>query len=116
MAATYSYQTGDGVTNDYLLLNINMPDANGGNVTINGQIQAVGGSPVAVSQVVALPAAPGAGSIYWIIECNHTTGACTLLQSTSGWPTVDPNNDAIFQDVLTPTTTDPALNPTNQAM
>lgn len=116
MAATYSYITGDGVNADYLALNVAMPDANGGTVNINGQINAVGVGPVAVSSSVVLPAAPASGSIFFIIECNRTTGACALLQSTSAFPSPDAGNDVIFQDILTPTTTDPALDPNNTVL
>jgi hypothetical protein len=116
MAATYSYVTGDGVTGDYLALNCYLPDNNGGNLIVNGSVKAMGNSTVPVSASLALPLAPASGSIFFIIECNRTTGVCALLQSTSAFPAADPNNDIIFQDVLTPTTTDPAIDPNNQVL
>lgn len=114
MAAAYSYITGDGIVADYLQISLQLPDANGGNAMCVGTVTPVGGSAVAVNQSITLPAAPGSGQIWWAIECNHTTGVCSLLQNTSGVNTPDPNNDIIFQDILTTTTTDPSLDPNNQ--
>lgn len=111
MAGTLSNFTGDGVNNPLIQLNIALPDTNGGTITVVGVVQATGGSKVNVNGTVTAPAAPGSGSIYFLVEANTTTGALTLLQSTSSMPAVDPGNVLVFSDILTTATTDLAQDP-----
>lgn len=60
---------------------------------------------------VTIPSPPGSGLIYYIIEANITTGALQVKQSTSAFPTVDAGNLLIYQDIVAPSNTDPALDP-----
>lgn len=95
---------------------IELPDS-GTAITVTGAINPSGidgltdtamtGSPLTA------PSPPGSGSIYWLIEVNTSTGALDILQSTSAFPSNSAGCVTIFQQTLTSSTTDPALNPTD---
>lgn len=107
---TVSNATGDGINDVRIVASIELPDS-GTSVTVGGTVldpavgtvQAITGSPVTI------PAAPGSGSIYYVIQVATATGAATVKQSTTAMPTSDAGNVVIFQQTLGTTNTDPAL-------
>lgn len=109
---TVSNATGDGVNSVKIVASVELPDS-GTSVTVGGTVldpavgtvQAITGSPVTI------PAAPGSGSVYYVIQVVTSTGAATVKQSTSAMPAPDPGNVVIFQQTLATTSTDPALTP-----
>ena len=111
MASTISDVSGDGVLTNLIQLNISLPDTNGGNIVVAGQVKAVAGLLQAVAGAVAFPVAPASGSIYFIVEVNLVNGVVALLQSTVSTPVPDANNIMVLSDILTATTTDLAQNP-----
>ncbi len=99
-----------GVTADWWDFDILVPDANAGNLTIAGQIQAAAGTAQAVSATLALPAAPSSGTIYVNVQVDVTAGTVTLQQSTSADPApINTNNVVVYRTQLTSATTDPML-------
>lgn len=110
MPLTISNSTGDGVNDILIRASVEFPDS-GTTVNVDGQVQPIGGSLVTITGNVTIPAAPISGSIFYIIEANLTTGALTVVQNVSGVPSADPNNVTLTTQTLTPTTTDPALDP-----
>jgi hypothetical protein len=111
MSKTISVTSGDGVTSTLIQLSIQLPDA-GTSVVLGGIIFAPGAGPAVTinGSPLTIPATPAAGSIYYIIQVNLTTGTATVKQSTSVVPTADANNQTIFTDSITTTDVDPALN------
>lgn len=110
MPLTISYLEGNGQADDRLAIQVQLPDGNGGNANVGGAVQAVGQSVQTVSATLALPAAPGSGSIFFNIQVDVTSGAATLQQSTSAPPAaINGNNRIVYSQTLTPATTDPAL-------
>ncbi len=100
--------TGSPATDD-IATYVTLPDTNGGTVHVEGRVQHKGLPAVTVNADVTAPAAPGSGSIYWIIEVDYTTGTPQVMQSTVAMPTSDPNNIVIFQQTLAASATDTAL-------
>jgi len=111
MPITTSSTTGDGVLSDYLDYDIEIPDS-GTSVSVSGTVQPAGGvaAPMTGSPVT-IPAAPGSGSLYYIVQVNKLTGALSVKQSASLVPAADAGNEAIFTQTLLPSSTDPALTP-----
>ncbi len=111
MGATFSNQTGDGLTSVLITTNISLPDA-GSSVGIAGTVSTPGNAPVTITgSPVTVPSPPGSGSIYFIIQINTSTGAATVKQSTSATPAPDAGNTTVFADILLPSNTDLALDP-----
>lgn len=98
---------------------IQLPDTNGGNVIVTGTLNPYGsfsGYPQAVAftgSPVTAPTAPGSGSTCWLIEVNTTTGAVDVLSQASTFPANSAGCTTIFQQTLSSTTTDDALNSTD---
>lgn len=109
---TVSNSTGDGVTSVKIVTAVELPDS-GSSVLASGTIldPAVGTAQTITGSPVAIPAAPGSGSIFYVIQASTTTGAATVKQSTSAVPVADAGNVVIFQQTLVPTSTSPALAP-----
>jgi hypothetical protein len=115
MPLTVSYSEGNAATDNQLALSILLPDANGGNASVAGNVQAasVSGTPSPAFSVgpttIALPAAPGSGSLFFNIQIDLTSGVATLQQSTSAPPSpINANNVIVYSQTLTAATTDPA--------
>lgn len=109
MPITISNYTGDAVLTNQVATSIELPDS-GTSVTITGTVTSAGGSQVSVTgSPLTAPAAPGSGSIYWVIQVNLSTGAATIKQSTSSMPTADAGNIVVFQQTLVSGNTDSAL-------
>ena len=111
MSMTISSTSGvSGVTTDWWDFDILIPDANGGNLMIVGQILASGGTVQNVTNTLAMPTAPGSGTIWVSVQVDVTTGAATLQQSTVSDPVpINGNNVVVYRTQLTVTTTDPML-------
>lgn len=109
MPLTIGTATGDGVTRDLINVYVMLPDTNGGTVHVEGRVQRAGLASVQVLGDVTAPAAPGSGSIFWIIEADQGTGALTVLQSTVAMPAPDPTALLLFQQTLAAGATDSAL-------
>lgn len=109
---TISNSTGDGVTSVKLSTAIALPDS-GTSVAVAGTVldPAVGTQQTITGSPVTIPAAPGSGNIYYVIQVATATGAATVKQSTSAIPVADAGNAMVFQQTLVPTSTDPALTP-----
>ena len=110
MPLTISSAAGDNTW----LASIGLPDS-GTAVTLAGSCNPSGldgSTDVAMSPTsLTAPTPPGSGSIYWIIEANLTTGAVDIQQSTVSMPTGSgAGYQTIFQQTLTPATTDPSEN------
>jgi hypothetical protein len=113
MPLTVSNFTGDGVGSPIISTYVELPDS-GTTIQVGGSVTPIGGSPITVTgSPLTAPTPPVSGSVYWAIEVNSTTGAATVIQSTSSMPTVDPGNLIVFSQTLTPTSTNPAAVPTN---
>lgn len=115
MSVSYSGTTG-GASSDgtklYALQQVSfqLPDSFPGNILLEGVIQplstdgiAGGGSPVIFGTAVqlatnsiALPAVPGSGTTYYILQANTTTGVVTLKSSSVAAPAADAGNVVIF--------------------
>lgn len=109
MAMTITNATGDGISVPLVAVSVALPDS-GTSVPIVGRVQPAAGTAVTVTgSPVTIPAAPGSGSIYYVIQINTTTGAATMKQSTSAMPTADAGNIVVFQQTLGTTSSDPAL-------
>jgi len=97
--------SGDGVAAPMVQVSVALPDT-GSSISIDGQVTAVGGTPVAITgSPLTSPTPPGSGNIYWMIQVNSATGAATIKQSTSAMPTADAGNIQVFSDTMTPTDT-----------
>ena len=109
---TVSNATGDGVTSTRITAAVELPDS-GTSVLVSGTIldPAVGATVAIAGSPVTIPAAPGSGSIFYVIQVATATGAATVKQSTSAMPAADAGNVVIFQQTLGTTSTDPALTP-----
>ena len=112
MSLTASNQSGDGVTADFFDTYVQLPDS-GTVVLIIGRVQVVGGPSVNVTgSPLAMPAAPAAGSTFWNIQVDSTSGAATVQQSVSADPApINANNRVVFRQTLSPTSTDAATTP-----
>lgn len=103
MPVTIQNYTGDGVHDTLIRVSIERPDTAGGALTIGGQIQVPGVTPnsssVNVTGSLTAPA-PGAETIFWIIQADALTGAMTVKQSTVAIPAVDLSSDALTPQVL----------------
>lgn len=110
MPLTISNFTGDGTTAARIDCYLQLPDS-GTTVTIAGSVQAVGQSQAAITgSPLAMPTAPATGQTFWNVQVDTGTGAATVQQS----PTSDPalisgTSVEVFQQILSPTSTDPAL-------
>ena len=113
MSLNIQYLEGDGVNDDKYQLLIAIPDTNGGNLTVDGTIQLVGQSAMTIPQSsLAMPAAPGSGSIYWNIQVDGNSGIANIQQSTIGFPApLTPTCRVVFNQQLTSANTDPAIDP-----
>ena len=82
MPATVTTQSigGNGVTGNSYTLQIGQPDA-GTTVAVNGVYQQAGNASVNVAGTVTSPGVPGAGSNFWIIVVDYTSGALTAYTS-----------------------------------
>lgn len=111
MPLTINYIEGDGVTDDSLNIGVQLPDTNGGNLTVLGRVAATGQAAMNVpTTTLAAPAAPASGSLYFNVQVDVTTGVATMQQSTSAPPpAISANNRIVYSQVLTATTLDPAL-------
>jgi hypothetical protein len=113
MPLTISNWTGDGVKDPIIATSIQLPDS-GTSVIIDGAVTPTGGPAVTVTgSPLTAPAAPGSGSVYWIIQVNTSTGAATVKQSTVAMPAADSGNQIVFAQTLIPATTDEAANATD---
>lgn len=111
MPITISNYTGDGSGTTKLDCDIQLPDS-GTAVLVGGSVDPSGaGNPVAITgSPLAMPAAPGSGSIFWNIQVDVTTGAATVQQSTSVDPAaINGNNVVVFRQTLVPGNSNPAL-------
>jgi hypothetical protein len=90
---------------------IALPDS-GTSVAVAGAINpSTPGEVDFTGSPVTIPSPPGSGLIYYIIEASTTTGALQVKQSTSAFPTADAGNIIIYEDIVAPSNTDPALDP-----
>lgn len=119
---TVSYVEGDGVVDDRLMIGVQLPDTNGGNLLVNGMIQVVGApADYLTGATLATPSAPATGVIYWNVQVDPYTpgGTPSIQQSISAPPSALASADGnpahvqriVYSMMLTPTTTDPALDP-----
>lgn len=101
MARTIAFTTGDGITTPFITGAATLPDS-GQVVNIEGSVIPLGGGEVAlIGTSVTVPAPPGSGFIYWIIQ-SDASGNMTIKQSTTGFPAPDAGNVVIFQDQMGP--------------
>lgn len=80
----------------YVSCAIQLPDALGGNLAIQGVVQGVTAAGQAMPAqnltlaAPAQPAVPGAGAVYWNLQADPFTGACTIYTSTAADPAPQP--------------------------
>ncbi len=111
MSMTVSNATGDGIVETRIACSIELPDS-GTSVLVDGTVCPAGGAQVTLTgSPVTIPVAPGAGSVFYLIEANLLTGGLAVVQSTVSMPSADAGSVAIFQQTLTPASTDPGLDP-----
>ena len=116
MPKTIQDTTGDGITVPFVNFALTLPDA-GGSITLEGQVSPAEMPAIAITgSPLTGPAVPGAGSTWWIIQVNYTTGAATIKTSASATPTADANNVAIFSDVVASTDATIAVNSGDQSV
>lgn len=114
MSLNIQYVEGNGISDDRLQLIISLPDANAGTAMIVGSVQPAQGGSVLVNASIVLPAAPGAGSIFYNLQVDSVSGQATLQQSTVAQPpAISATSRIVFNQVMTATTLDPAYNPTS---
>jgi hypothetical protein len=99
---------GDGVLTPYIACNVQLPDT-ATTIPVGGSYQAprIGASTPGVQPYVPFtgspitpPSVPGSGSIYWNCVLNTSTGALTVTQSTSAYPTPAAGTIILFQQTL----------------
>jgi len=99
MPVSYNIVTGgnvvSGVQQPLLNFTLTLPDTySGQNFTFSGIIMPVGptgglSSAIALTgSPIALPSVPASGTTYWLLQANLSTGAVTLLTSSTATPTV----------------------------
>lgn len=111
MPSSTSYITGDGINGDLLQVQLEFPDA-GSVVQVSGTVQPVGGAVQAITPAtVTAPAAPGAGTLVWIIQVNKTTGVASVKSQATTAPAVDAGNEVVCTQTLTTTSADLAITP-----
>ena len=105
MGLTVTNATADGL----LQASVSFPDS-GTTVKVDGHIRQNTNEPGVdfTGSTVTIPAAPGSGSIYYIIQVNPITGEPKVKESTSAMPEPDAGWVVLTQQTLTSTTTDPA--------
>lgn len=110
-----SNYTGDGLGNPIIQINIQVPDS-GTTVLVAGIVSPIGGPQVTVTgSPLTAPVVPGAGTTYWIIQADLTTGALSTKTSPSAMPTADAGAIMIFGDTIPSTDSgNMALNATDQ--
>lgn len=109
MPLTISNTTGDGYADTYIDSDIELPDS-GTVVKVTGTVQAIGGQPAPLTgSPLTAPAPPSTGLIFWAIEASLSTGALAVLQSAAAMPPPDAGNVLLFQQTLSPASTDDAL-------
>ncbi len=109
MPITISNQTGDGVSAPLVQSGIEIPDS-GTSVLVSGQVQAPGSPAVPLTgSPVAIPAVPGTGTTFYILQANTGSGAVTVKQSSSSMPAVDSGNVLLMSQSLVAGQADPAL-------
>ena len=114
MSLTITNTPGDGT----FQAAIQLPDS-GQNILVEGSIwPGATGDPntetIFSGSPLTAPSPPGSGSIYWIIEVNQTTGALDIQQNTTGFPVTNSAGCiTIFQQTLTSSNTDDALDATS---
>jgi len=109
MPLTISNVTGDGVSTTMVQSAIEVPDS-GTTVLVTGQIinPTAGTFPLSGSPLT-IPAVPGSGSVFYILQASLTTGVVTVKQSPTAMPTVDAGNTLLFSQSLVAGQADPAL-------
>jgi len=112
MPLTVTNQSGDGATATLLDVTLQMPDM-GTVVGIIGRVQTVGNPAVTVTgSPLAIPVAPAAGSVFYNVQVDSTSGAATVQQSTTADPApISPTALVVFRQTLGTTSTDPAITP-----
>lgn len=113
MSVTVTNQTGDGVLDDLYSVALQLPDTDPGNITLVGQVQAVGQPAVTVTGgPLTVPTTPASGQVFYNVQVDSVTGVATLAQD----PAADPQpltgtSRVVFRQTLSTTSTDPALTP-----
>ena len=111
MPLTLSPAAGDGVTSPAWRVNVQLPDT-GTTITINGTYQppSIGANPAGMQAVlpfatgtVSSPGVPGSGTNYWICALNLSTGALTVVNSTSAIPSPAAGTVVVFQQSIAST-------------
>ena len=124
MPVTYTLATGGQVSNPpsvngntfsgalalqpYLDVDVTLPDAEGGNITFSGilvplattvtpQAAQLAAPIVLTGSPIASPAVPGSGTTYYALQVNLTTGAVTMLTSSTAAPTASAGCLIFFQ-------------------
>lgn len=109
MGKNISDMSGDGSNAPLVSFNLNLPDTNGGNAVCEGTVSFIGLATVKiVNTPLALPVAPGAGQVFYMLQVNTSTGVVSLKQSTASYPTADAGNLLIYQETLGTTDTNPS--------
>jgi len=109
MPITISNQTGDGVGTPLVQSSIEIPDS-GTSVLVSGQVQSPGSPAIPLTgSPVAIPAVPGAGATFYILQANTSNGAVTVKQSSSAVPSVDAGSVLLMSQSLVAGQADPAL-------
>lgn len=98
MPLSLSNYSGDGQTVNMLDVDVTLPDS-GTTIAITGKVQAVGQSIVLITGSPVTFNIPGSGTNFYIVECNTTTGALTVLLSTASFAaiTLDPGNVEVYR-------------------
>ncbi|GAC1610326.1 MAG: hypothetical protein NVS3B26_16480 [Mycobacteriales bacterium] len=112
MPMTVVNQTGDGITVPLLDVQFQLPDT-GTSLPLVGRVQRVGSPSQAITgSPLTIPAAPAAGSVFYNVQVDVTSGAASVQQSTSADPAlINSNNVVVFRQTLGTTSTNPALTP-----
>jgi len=113
VSVTVTNQTGDGVLDDLYSVALQLPDTDPGNITLVGQVQAVGQPAVTVTGgPLTVPPPPTSGQVFYNVQIDSLTGVATLAQDPTADPApTSPTTRVVFRQTLTSTSTDPALTP-----
>ena len=112
MPLTASSQTGDGLTADFIDVDLTLPDS-GTSVAVSGRVQPISGVSVNVSgSPLTMPAAPASGSVFWNVQVDMVTGLATVQSSVSADPVpLSLTARIVLRQTLTPASTSAALTP-----
>ena len=132
MPYTVQNTTGDGFNDVLIRTTVEVPDS-GSTVVVAGQVDIPGEpSPITITgSPLTIPSLPAAGhTVGWIIQVDPTNGGiATVKSATDSMPTPDSLSQSvtnpitgqvytqqivIFQQTLTPTTTDDAFDNSDQ--